>query len=359
MVDKSIFPSGITATEFPQLKEAAQEIQSAAEEARPKIRIGQLEVLASHDAVLPYSVIADAPKEIKQATRELAEESVSKNTLSSYIGALRRLGGWLTDNGKRDLDDLTLALYLVHFYQEGKSASVAAMAVAAVTFQAKFKQRSSPVGPRAQMALAGYRRKAKARGRGQVKGIDWAQADKAAALAADGSAKGARDAALLSVMSDALLGANEVIDLKVGDVQFQPDGSARLLMRTRGEGAGQYLGEMTVRRVRRWLAWTNPGPEAPLFPRLDKAQRPIGSIGRQGIRLIIVARAKAIGIEGGVGSHSLRLGAAQSLAGAGASVGEMQTAGGWKSPTMPVQYSRGELAGRGAVARLRYGKRRG
>ncbi len=53
--------------------------------------------------------------------------------------------------------------------------------------------------------------------------------------------------------------------------------------------------------------------------------------------------------------HSLRVGAAQSLAAAGAGLVEMQTAGRWESPAMPARYARGQLAARGAVARLRHG----
>ena len=47
---------------------------------------------------------------------------------------------------------------------------------------------------------------------------------------------------------------------------------------------------------------------------------------------------------------------AQSLAAGGASLVEMQTAGRWQSPSMPGHYARGQLAARGAVARVRYGR---
>ena len=73
------------------------------------------------------------------------------------------------------------------------------------------------------------------------------------------------------------------------------------------------------------------------------------------MRRIITARAAAAGITGRISGHSLRIGAAQSLAAAGASVVEMQQAGRWQSPSMPGRYARGPLARRGAVARLRYG----
>ena len=46
----------------------------------------------------------------------------------------------------------------------------------------------------------------------------------------------------------------------------------------------------------------------------------------------------------------------ESLAAGGASLVEMQTAGRWQSPAMPGHYARGQLAARGAVARVRYGR---
>ena len=58
--------------------------------------------------------------------------------------------------------------------------------------------------------------------------------------------------------------------------------------------------------------------------------------------------------EVGLG-HSLRVGSAQSLATAGASLVEMQVAGRWQSPNMPGYYAQGQLARQGAVAKLRYG----
>ena len=78
------------------------------------------------------------------------------------------------------------------------------------------------------------------------------------------------------------------------------------------------------------------------------------ALSTRSVRQIIKDRAEAAGVEGRVSGHSLRVGAAQSLAQAGASLVEMQQAGRWESPLMPGHYARAELASRGAVARLRY-----
>ena len=53
--------------------------------------------------------------------------------------------------------------------------------------------------------------------------------------------------------------------------------------------------------------------------------------------------------------HSLRVGAALSLAERNASAAEMQREGRWKSSSMPAYYVRNQEASRGAVARLRGG----
>ena len=72
-------------------------------------------------------------------------------------------------------------------------------------------------------------------------------------------------------------------------------------------------------------------------------------------RQIVRRRAAAVaGIAGRIGGHSLRVGSDRDLAADGASVAELQQAGGWKSPTTPGVYIRREAAARGPVARRRY-----
>ena len=68
---------------------------------------------------------------------------------------------------------------------------------------------------------------------------------------------------------------------------------------------------------------------------------------------VIKRRAKQAGITRRVSGHSLRVGAALSLAERNASVAEMQREGRWKSFSMPAYYVRNQEASRGAVARWR------
>ena len=51
----------------------------------------------------------------------------------------------------------------------------------------------------------------------------------------------------------------------------------------------------------------------------------------------------------------LGVGSVQSLVGRGATLPEAQLCGRWGTPRMVAHYARAQRAGRGAVARLRYG----
>ena len=298
---------------------------------------------------------------LRGRARELARASLSENTRLAYRGALQRLAGAL---GGHPATDAGVAAYLASLHEGGQSPAVASMVVSAVRFQARLMGQAPPVGPATERVLAGIRREGRERGRGQVSGINWNQADTVAAVAAGGgqSLTGLRDAAIVAAMSDALLRVGELAALQVEDIEAGEDGSGRLTIRhskTDQEGAGavQFIGAPTLRRVRAWME--GAGIESgPLFRRVRRGGRVTGSdpLTVQAIRQIIKYRAAAAALEGRFSGHSMRVGGAQSLASAGASVVEMQTAGRWQSPSMPGRYARGELAARGAVARLRYGK---
>ncbi len=284
---------------------------------------------------------------------ELAKASMAQNTRRSYEQALRGFEG-----SGRPETDAGVAAYLGDLYGQGRSAAMAAMAIAALRFRARLMGRVSPVGPAAERVLAGFRRLTRERGCGNVAGMRWEEADRACELAERaGDISGLRDAAIVAVASDALLRVSELEDLDVGDVDLAEQ--TVLIRRSKtdqeGEGVVQYLGEPTIARVRAWIE-AGALTEGPLFRSILKSGRlREGRLTRRSIRRIIIRRARDAGVKGRISGHSLRVGGAQSLAGAGASLVEMQLAGRWRSPCMPGRYARGQLAKRGAVARLRYG----
>ena len=285
-----------------------------------------------------------------------ASSALSANTRRAYSTALQRLDAALEG---RPLTDPALADYLTGLHAAGQAPTSIALVVAAVRFRSRLQKIAAPIGPLTKRALSAIRREGRGRGRGQIRGVTFAEADAAAAEAAGaGDVAGLRDAALIAVASDALLRVSEVVALDVADIAAEDDGSGRLTIHssTDPEGVVLYLGAPTMRRVRDWLDIAEH-VDGPLFRSLRRgghvqARRLTPNV----IRLIIQRQAAAAGIEGNVSGGSLRIGAAQSLADAGASLVELQTAGRWASSSIPGHYARGQLAARSGVARLRYGQ---
>ena len=223
------------------------------------------------------------------AVAGLVAASIADNTKRTYAAALKRLDAALEG---QDLTDASLAVYIASLHAAGLSPAVAAMAVASVKFRCRLQ--------------------------GQVDGVRFSEVDTAAAVAANdsGSVAGLRDAALLAVASDGLLRVSEIAALDVGDVQAEADGSGRLVVGEsktdqEGRGAVLYLGALTVTRVNAWLAAAGH-QDGPLFRRVRRGGRVEDDPGRRlsvnAIRQIIRSRAAAVGIEGRVSGHSLRVG---------------------------------------------------
>ena len=305
----------------------------------------------------------NARLDIGLAIRRLPKAALAASTRKAYAGALRRLRKWLAG---RVATDALLAAYLGALFDRGLAPASAELAVAAVRRAAKDCARASlcspdPVGTATLERLERFRREGAGRGTGQVRGVSWEEADRMCKRAeAEGDARGLRDAALVGVASHGLLRVSEVSALEAADVSFQPDGSARALIRRgktdqRGEGAVLHGCDDAAARLRRWMEVADVGP-GPLFRAVGGGGRVSDRrLGPDSVRAAVKRRAAEAGIGGRVSGHSLRVGAAQSLAERDVSLAELQRAGRWKSPAMPGYYVRGQEASRGAVARLRGG----
>ena len=109
--------------------------------------------------------------------------------------------------------------------------------------------------------------------------MDWRAADLAAVLAErEGTAAGLRDAAVLSLMSDALLRVSEASAADVADVARMSDGSGTLTVlrsKTDQEGRGhvRYLGAATVTRIAAYLERAGHDAGA-LFRRVRRGDHP-------------------------------------------------------------------------------------
>ena len=293
-----------------------------------------------------------------------AVAALAPNTRRAYGSAWAAWQRWAAAHGRQPLpaaaDDV--AAYLQARHAGGAAPATIHVARAAI---AKMHQVSSQPDPTAgslcRDVLRRIDREGRDRGRGQVTGVGWARAEAAALLAEDdGSLQGLRDGAIVRLMSDTLARISEAAALQCSDVE--PDitaGGGTVHIRAsktdqRGEGSTRYIGAATMAAIERYLAQAEH-TTGPLFRQVRRgghgSAEPLaaGSIGE-----IVRKRLRAVGVTGRLGGHSLRVGSARELAASGASVAELQQAGGWRSPATPEVYIRREAAARGPMARRRY-----
>ena len=293
----------------------------------------------------------------------VAFAALAPNTRTAYQGALTRFTEWLNSEGV-SISDWSVARYAEHLAESGKSPATIALAVAAIKAAAKASGQPNPAGTVTAAKLRTIRREHSQRGRGQAAGLQWSEADLMAAVAANSghSLAGLRDAALIATMSDAMLRVSELVALDAGDVTAEYDGSGRVRIRRsktdqNAEGAVQYVGKPTMQRIRRWQDAAGI-TEGALFRRVRRGGHlGTGRLAPKSVRSILRKRARAADLDTAkVSGHSLRVGSAQSLVAAGASLPALQQVGRWKDAKMPARYARNQLAGKTAMARFRYGK---
>ena len=287
---------------------------------------------------------------VTERTVKMIRASVSKNTLRAYRGSTKQLETWLKG---RVLTDALLADYLAELFEAGKSPATIGIVVAAVKWR-EGEVEVSVVGWLTRKALAGIRREGIGRRQGSVTGVTWEQVDTLVACCVkDGTLKGLRDGLLIRLMSDCLLRISEAVAVNVEDFE----GESLIVRQSKtdqeGEETALYVCDRTRCLLQRYrdAAKITGGALFRTANNNDTLRETRLSI--DGARLAIKQRATQAGLEGWISGHSLRIGSAESLAERGATLVDMQTAGRWRDPKMPSHYARSQMAGRGAVARLR------
>ena len=301
---------------------------------------------------------------IPEPTARLVEKSFAENTMRNRRHALEKFDEWL--NG-RPISDGHLAEYATHLFDIGKAPGTISIVVSAVKWLLKHRNGGKPVEmPITTATLSGIRREGRDRGRGQRNGLTWKEVERICAVQeTDGTLRGLRNSAILRVMSDGLLRISEVTELRISDLE---DSTLRIrFSKTDQEGSGEhlYLCEDTRKIVAEWLERSGLSGGY-LFRRMtargdnlyrDKQTSEPYNLTDDGVRQIIKRSAARVGLTEKVSGHSARIGSAVSLAQAGASLVDIQTAGRWKDPGMPAHYARAQFAERGAIARFKDGKR--
>ena len=151
--------------------------------------------------------------------------------------------------------------------------------------------------------------------------------------------------AMICLMRDAMLRRSECVAIEWRDIEEEEDGSGRLTIRRSktdqwGVGAVKYLSGATMEAMRAAFG-DMEGLQGPVFDVCDR------TISNRIQRLCRKAR-----LAGDYSGHSCRVGMAQDLTEAGASLHDVQIAGRWSNAAMPARYVRGQEAARSAVARF-------
>ena len=290
-----------------------------------------------------------------RSVRIVFKDSYAANTHKAYRQAIERFASFLDG---RPADDARVAAFLEAEAERGLAPASLAVVAAAIGTAARSSDAADPRGPITRRTLRRLARRHAARGRGQVAGLKREDVEAAARLAAEeGGLPGLRDAALLRLGSDGFLRISELAAVQAADLAASEDGSGRLALprsKTDQEAKGEtlYVCRATMTAVAAWRRAAGIDSGA-LFRGVSKdgaavADTPL-SVGA--VRSVIQRRSRAVGVEGRVSGHSLRVGSAQSLVAAGASTAELMQAGRWTDPKSAARYAANELAGRGAVAR--------
>ena len=140
-------------------------------------------------------------------------------------------------------------------------------------------------------------------------------------------ARGQVDIALCCLMFDGLLRRSEAAVLTWNDIARAADGSGRLTVRrskTDPEGAGKVL----------WISPDTMEALDAIRGESDGDTDPVFGLSGQQISRRIAAACETAGLGRGFSGHSLRVGAAQTLAGANISLAAIMENGRWQSSRM-------------------------
>lgn len=271
----------------------------------------------------------------------------SEHTLRGYRADFGLFDAWCGENGRKPLpaSPRTVAAFIA-FDAQKSSSSTLRRRLASIRKVHRLLRLVNPVTD--EEVLTAYRRalRSKTRRPKQALGLTRPLRDQLMdACPAD--LAGRRDRALIAVGYDTLCRRSELAALKAEDIEQHSGGGASILIRRAkndpfGEGRLAYLTGATVDLLEAWLKAAGI-KDAWLFRRVS----PLGAVGTEplhpySVNRILKTRAEAAGVAPEtvqrLSGHSMRVGAAQDMIGAGLSILPIMQAGGWKSINVVARY---------------------
>jgi len=272
------------------------------------------------------------------------EGAYSPNTLRSYFACFQSFEDWSTERGYTPIParPSLVAAYVQSMSPELRPSTLRNRICAIRKLHALMRY-DDPTGDElVNLAIRRARRSMTARPR-QARGITQETLKKMIGAQPD-DVTGARNVALLQVGYEILARRSELTALKLDDVTFLVDGTAKIIIRRDkadpyGSGRSGYLSRQTVSQLQKWLQCRNPNSDWLFQPVYKNVSIP-RSVSYTTVKRVILKSLEASGIDdvGAYSSHSLRVGAAQELLRRGHSTSTIMRAGGWKSVNVLARY---------------------
>jgi site-specific recombinase XerD len=166
-----------------------------------------------------------------------------------------------------------------------------------------------------------------------------------------------RDRALVALAYDTLVRSDELARANVNDLTVERGTTSLLIRRSKtdqvGDGAKAFVSQETFGLIGIWLneARITHGPIFRAVGPRDEISN--DALSTAAIRATIKRATLKIGVNpAGFSGHSTRVGAAQDLLAAGASLEQLKQAGRWKDFRMPTLYTQNIAVDRSAMAAL-------
>jgi len=161
-----------------------------------------------------------------------------------------------------------------------------------------------------------------------------------------------RDRALVVVAYDTMCRREELVNLRIEDIESTTDGSGTVVIRrsktdTAGEGATAYVSALSMRLVAEWLQ-ASRRKSGTLFARVLGKGAAGDGFTAQNVTSVLRKVGRWIGLPAEevpkISGHSCRVGGAQDLLALNIDLGSVMQAGRWKDTRMPMRYGEKVLA---------------
>ena len=293
-------------------------------------------------------------RDAAQAVATGLRDAKAANTRRVYEAAWQRFQEWAGGAGHQSLPAApqSVALYLGRLAADGKAMATIEQARAAISHAhaaAGMAKADNPARhPVVAETIKGWRNQAPAPRQADALTSDaLARVRETARLPRRGrgghmesvavaQARAAVDLAIIGVLADGGLRRSEAAALTWSDVEFWPDGTARITIQKGKNQPGPLIvavTEATARALRE------------IRPDGDDLSQPVFDLTGETLANRVRAAASVAGLGDRFSGHSGRIGMARRMVAAGAPNAAVQNQGRWKHGDMVARYTRGEVAG--------------